>query len=342
MTDIESIIKKQKSNRVKWGFIWAIICAVLWGLGYIPLTVFWGVSPFADPEVDYIAASVLISAFQSIVFGIVLALIWVSVNGKIREVGKTVKKLAVSKWLFTGAIFGGPMALLGTALAIGYIGGAFAASFTLLCAVVGTVLGRLVYKEKLSVKTIAGIVLILVGCVIILDPQGVIDEISAGGSIIGYIGGIMAAVGFGTEGIFASRAIDVTDSDSSVIVKYISESIMWICIVFPLSFVLFPGFGDLLVSTVTSFDFMFWMVIAALSLGMCYVAMYKCYPLIGVGRTVSFTAFYVPVSIVALTIFLGQSISMFIIVGAIIAIIGMFVMYWEKDSMADSMREGGE
>lgn len=86
---------------------------------------------------------------------------------------------------------------------------------------------------------------------------------------------------------------------------------------------------------------MFWMLIAALSLGMCYVAMYKCYPLIGVGRTVSFTAFYVPVSIVGLALFLGQEISLFIIIGTIIAIAGMFVMYWEKDEMADSVR-GGE
>lgn len=341
MAELADLVKKQKVNRVKWGFIWAIICAVLWGFGYIPLTVFWGVEPFLDPEVDYIEASIFISAFQSIVFGIVLAVIWVGLNGKIKEVGKTVKKLAVSKWLFTGAIFGGPMALMGTALAIGYIGGAFGASFTLLAAVVGTVLGRLVYKEKLSIKTILGIVLIIVGAVIILDPQGFIDEVTAGGSIIGYIGGVMAAVGFGTEGIFASRAIDVTDSDSSVIVKYISESIMWICIIFPIGFLMFPDFGDFLVSVVTSGDFMFWMLIAALSLGMCYVAMYKCYPLIGVGRTVSFTAFYVPVSIVGLALFLGQEISLFIIIGTIIAIAGMFVMYWEKDEMADSVR-GGE
>jgi len=342
MASLKELARIQKGNRVKWGFIWAIICAVLWGVGYVPLTVFWGVQPFSAEGVDYIEASILISAFQSIMFGIVLAIIWVAVNGKIREVGKTVKKLAISKWLFAGAIFGGPMALMGTALAIGYVGGAFGAAFTLLCAVVGTVLGRLVYKEKLSVKTIAGVILILVGSIVILDPQGLINEIAAGGSVIGYIGGLMAAIGFGTEGIFASRAIDVTDSDSSLIVKYISEAILWICIMFPIGFLMFPDFGSLLVATVTSGDFMFWMIIAALSLGMCYLAMYKCYPLIGVGRTVSFTALYVPISILALAFFLGSAISIYIVVGAAIAIIGMFIMYWEKDSMADSVREGGE
>ena len=341
MADIAELAKAQKGNRVKWGFIWAILCAVLWGLGYVPLTVFWGLDPFMSPDVDYIEASIFISAFQSIVFGLVLALTWVLINGKIKEVGKTVKKLAVSKWRFTGAIFGGPLALMGTALAIGFIGGAFGASFTLLSAVVGTVLGRLVYKEKLSVKTIIGVVMIVIGCVVILDHQGLIDELSNGGSAVGYIGGVMAAIGFGTEGIFASRAIDVTDSDSSVIVKYISESIMWLCIVFPIGFIIYPDFGSFLVNVVTCVDFLVWMVVAALSLGMCYVAMYKCYPLIGVGRTVSFTAFYVPISIVALTAFLGQPISVLIVVGTIIAIIGMFIMYWEKDTMADSIR-GGE
>ncbi len=41
-------IAKEKKNRIKWGFFWAIMCAVLWGMGYVPLTILWGVDPFSN------------------------------------------------------------------------------------------------------------------------------------------------------------------------------------------------------------------------------------------------------------------------------------------------------
>ena len=49
---------------------------------------------------------------------------------------------------------------------------------------------------------------------------------------------------------------------------------------------------------------------------------------------------YVPVSLVALWVFLKDyEISMWLIVGTIVCIIGTVVMYWEKDEIQDSVRD---
>ncbi len=95
-----------------------------------------------------------------------------------------------------------------------------------------------------------------------------------------------------------------------------------------------------LVATFSSSSFILWMGIAALSLGICYVALYKAYPLIGVGRGLSIASLYVIFSITALYIFLGTPIKWWLILGASIAVIGTFVMYWESnDSLLECTRD---
>lgn len=351
--DIE-IIEKQKKNRIKWGFIWAGICAVFWGLGYIPLDILWKVPPFAEfvwfeGSQAYLISGVLIAGIQAIIFATVLLLFWAGLTGKFKESIKTIKSVKISKWLVLGAICGGPMAIYGSTIAIGYIGAAFAAGMGLLSAIVGALVARAWHKERFTKKTVAGIVLLLLGGLVILNPIDMINNITdpaaADGVILGYIGAIMSAVGWGLEGGFAAKALDVTDADSSLPVRYFWEAVIWIAVLFPIiGLIAGPGsFFPALWAALTSTPFIFWTVMAAFSLGMCYAAMYKCYPLIGVGRTLSLTALYVPVSIVALLAFFGVVPAWWIIIGAIISVAGMFVMYWESSSITDSTREtGGE
>jgi len=352
--EIEETIKKEKKNRIKWGFIWAGVCALFWGLGYIPMTIIWGVPPFVEfPWFDgsqaYLVSGVLIAGIQAIVFAIVLFFFWAGLTGKIKESIKTLTHVKISKWLLLGAICGGPCAIYGSTIAIGYIGAAFAAAMGLMSAIVGALVARAWYHERFTKKTVAGIGLLLLGGLVILNPIDMINSIadpaSPDGVVFGYVGAILSAIGWGLEGCFAVRALDVTDADSSLPVRYIWESIIWIIIIFPI-IGLIAGPADFFPSlwaALTSTSFIFWTVIAAFCLGMCYAAMYKCYPLIGVGRTLSLTALYVPVSIIALLAFFGVLPVWWIIIGAAISVVGMFVMYWESDTIAESTRDlGGE
>lgn len=347
MIDVKQLASQTNRKRVRWGFIWAILCAVLWGLGYVPLDVVWYLEPFSTlaegSMQDYILASIIIAFAQAFFFMLVIVFFWTLLTGKLRETVKTLRRPKISKWIFVGAVFGGPMAVLGTALAIGNIGAGFAAAISLLSAVVGTIAARIMYKEKLTRNSIAGLILLVVGGIVILDPSSVIDQMtssSGGDSMLGYIGGIMAAVGFGLEGAFAAAAMDVTDADSSVAVKYITETLLWIVVLLPATaiWVGFDTFSDAFTTAFTNTSFIYWMIIAGFSLGMCYVTMYKCYPLLGVGRTQAVTALYVPVSIVALWAFRGQDPSMWVVAGTVIALAGLFAMIGDSKSLEGSTR----
>ena len=343
-------IAKEKKNRIKWGFFWAIMCAVLWGMGYVPLTILWGVDPFSnfvwfEGQAGYLVSGVIIAGMQAVVFAVVLLLFWAGLTGKFVESIKTFVHFKISKWLLVAALFGGPCAVFGSTIAIGYIGAGFASAIGLLSAVVGALMAKLMYSERFSKKTVAGILLLLAGGFIILNPLDMINNITnpaaPDGVWLGYLGGIMSAVGWGLEGCYAVRALDTTDADSSLPVRYTWEALIWVAILFPVVAIIagFGNFYEALFAALTSSSFMFWMVMAAFTLGMCYATMYKCYPLIGVGRTLSLTAMYSPIAIIVLFVFFGVVPAYWIFVGAIVAVAGMFVMYWESDSISDTTRE---
>lgn len=353
MADLQALSALMKKNRVKWGFVWAILCAIFWGIGYVPLQLIWTIPPFVDgfpfmsESGSMMLSSILMSGTQALAFAIVLFLLWTCVTGKAKDYVRTMTNFKINRWFILGCLFGGPMAVFGTALATGYVGAAFAASIGLLSSVVGAILGWAINKEKLTKKTIAGIILMFIGGIIILDPVSMIDEISnsSNGAILGYIGGIMCAIGWGVEGNIAVRALDVTDSDVGVTVRYTYEAIIWFIIIFPVTLaVIGPNnFADAFVSSFSNGNFIFWELVAGLTLGICYVMQYKAFPLLGVGRTLSIGSLYVPVSVIALLVFLGQVPSWMLVLGIILAVVGTFVMYWESGTLEESIRNvGGE
>ena len=82
------------------------------------------------------------------------------------------------------------------------------------------------------------------------------------------------------------------------------------------------------------------MIFTALSLGIADSLLHKGYSQMGAGRGLAINSIYVPVSLVALWVFLKDyEISMWLIVGTIVCIIGTVVMYWEKDEIQDSVRD---
>ena len=173
--------------------------------------------------------------------------------------------------------------------------------------------------------------------------DNILNPASPDGIVLGYIGAIMVTVGMGIEGFVVSRVMDVTDSDVSAAIRYAGEAAIWFLILLPVTgcFIGFGTLGQIIVDCFTSPGFLFFVALSGCTLGLCYVGLYKSYPLLGVGRTLSITTLYVPISMVALFIFMGQVIMWWVIVGAIIAIAGTFVMYWESGNLTDSLRDVG-
>ena len=89
IADLEQLTKLMKSNRVKWGFIWIILASLLWGFSYVPQEAIWSIEPLGtlwyNGGADLLEATIVLASMQSLMFTIVLFLLWSCVNNKPRE-----------------------------------------------------------------------------------------------------------------------------------------------------------------------------------------------------------------------------------------------------------------
>jgi len=345
--DLKSLKKQESKRKISKGYMWALFCAVFWGIWYLPGTVVWVLNPF-DEMYSTIAATggdstaliitaVLITAFNALTVMLALML-WNGVLGKYGELGRTLKEFhPCSKWFFLASIFGGPMAILGSFIAMGFIGGAFAAVAALLYPVVGSILAYYWYGEKISKRAAIGIGVIIVGGITIFGG-GLLTELSSGNvQWIGYLGGLMAAAGWGIEGAIAGKGLDISEPDVGLTLRFLGENIIWWIIVVPVLALLgYPMYSFAL----QAFEPMTMLVLifAGITFGFCYVCWYKSFPLIGVGRGQGIGNLYGLFAIIFIFLFFGDVPEWSIIVGGTLCVIGSFVMFTEDTSALETLR----
>ena len=330
---------------VRWGFIWALWCAILWGAWYVPGTALFFEEPFASASGTTTGLLKVAAAITTLnaIFVLLAMFIWMAVLGKLRDYGRTIRQTRkVSRWLFAAAVFGGPIAIFGTYLAIAYVGAAFGAVAALLYPIIGALLARAWYHERITQRAAIGIIVVVIGGVVIFTP-GLWDQITnpAEGSSawLGYLGGLMAFVGWGIEGAIAGRALDVTDPDVALPIRFTAENAYWLLIIVPIASIFIGGdLWSLMWNGLTSGVVLLWLSLAGLTFGFCYVSWYKAFPLIGVGRGQAFADLYGMFALVWLTIFTLAAPAWQFWVGGLICILGGFIMYTERRDVLEVIR----
>lgn len=345
--DLQALKTQEHKRRVKIGFMWAFFCAILWGIWYIPGTVVWVLNPFDamygeiaatnGDGVSLVVTAVLITAFNALT--VILALmVWNGVLGKFGEMKRTLKEFhPCSKWFFLAAIFGGPMAILGSFIAMGFVGGAFAAVAALMYPVIGSILASKWYGEKITKRAYTGIAFIIAGGFTIFGG-GVLTEIGTGSvSWIGYLGGLMAAAGWGIEGAIAGKGLDISEPDVSLTIRFIAENIIWWILIIPLlAIVGFPMFKY----AILAFEplTLLTLIFAGITFGFCYVAWYKSFPLIGVGRGQGIGNLYGLFAVIFIFLFFGDMPAWTILVGGALCLAGSSIMFSESAEELESLR----
>jgi len=362
MDDVEGRMKASHKKRVKYGYMMALFCAILWALWYIPGTYIWefdivgefmaiAADKAGDENLSFIIAAIMITALNA-AFVLLAYGIWNACLGKAKfsEMKRSIRELrCCTKYYFFGAVCGGPIAILGSFLAMGYIGGAFAAVAALAYPVIGTILSRVWLGQKISHRAIMGIIIILIGSFtifgirLISDIQNPLTDVP----VIGYIGGIMALCGWGIEGAVAAKGIDVSEPDIAITLRFGMENIIWWVIAIPilavLSFPVYQYMWEMLTSPVILLT----LVMLGLTFGFCYVTWYKAFPLIGVGRGQGIGSLYGVLSVIFLVMFFGVAIGLggetldlqlSLVGGAILCTVGTLVMFTEKGDL-DSLRD---
>jgi len=345
--DLQALRKLEHQRRVRYGYMWALFCAVLWGLWYLPGTVVWVLNPFDEMYGEIAAGSgdsmalvitaVLITAFNALT--VILALmVWNGVLGKFGEMKRTLKEFKpCSKWFFLASIFGGPIAILGSFIAMGFVGAAFAAVAALMYPVVGSILASQWYGEKISKRAAAGIFMIIVGGFVIFGG-GLLSELGTGNvAWIGYIGGLMAAVGWGIEGAIAGKGLDIAEPDVGLTLRFLGENIIWWIIAVPLLAI--AGFPMVKYALLAFEPFTLMVLIfAGITFGFCYVTWYKSFPLIGVGRGQGIGNLYGLFAVIFVILFFGDIPSWTLLLGGAFCLAGSFTMFSEDTSSLESLR----
>jgi len=296
----------------------------------VPGTALWSEFPYvniaADQQSLRLAATAVMTWIHAITVFLFL-LLWNAVLGKVKDYGRTMVRFkTISKWYALASLCGGPLAIFGSYMAMGFIGPVFAAISSLFYPVIGAVIARLWYKEKISRRAAIGMCIIIFGGMIIYGP-GLFGEMHASNpnAWLGYLGGIMSAIGWGTEGAVAARAMDVSDPD--------------ILILPALALFTELPIAELIMNTITHSKAMLWILLAAACHAYCYTAFYKSFSLIGVGRGEAIGNLYAVFALIFIAAFTLQFPQWYFVLGLIFTVLGSFVMFSESAESVANLRD---
>ena len=346
MKTLEEARLEYRSHSIRWGFKWALWCACFWGIWYVPGSAIWFEAPYVNMAFetsDELLLSAAVITTLTAITVLISLFVWTGVLHKWEEYGRTFRQMRkISKWFFLAAIFGGPCAIFGSYMAIAFIGGVFAAVAALLYPIVGATIAKLWYHERITTRAAIGIFVIVIGGISVF-ALGIFEELSGvseqSNAWLGYLGGAMAAVGWGIEGAVAGRALDVTDPDVGITIRFTAETLYWCLLILP-GIMIFTDAPVLqMLADTMNFWAIVWLIFAGFTFGFSYVCWYKSFPLIGVGRGQAIASFYAVFAVFYLTIFTLDFPQWNFILGLVLAITGIFIMFYEDESKMEVIRD---
>jgi drug/metabolite transporter (DMT)-like permease len=343
--ELAAALHRHYARNQRWGFIWALWTAILWGAWYVPGTALWYEHPYVDILPDQQALRLTATAVMTWIHALTVflfLLLWNGVLGKIGDYARTLVRFRkISKWYALASLCGGPMAIFGSYMAMGFVGPVFAAVTSLFYPVIGAVIARLWYRERISGRAALGMAIIICGGMVIYGPGlfGEID-ITQHHAWLGYLGGVMSALGWGTEGAVAARAMDVSDPDVGIHCRFTFEILFWGCVILPILALFTPlPVVDLITHTFSHPKAMLWIVLAAACHAYCYTAFYKSFSLIGVGRGEAIGNLYAVFALLFIALFTLQLPQWYFLVGLALTVFGSFVMFSEPAESLAQLRD---
>ena len=345
---IEEFKKADHKKKIRFGLIMGIFCALYWGVWYVPGYAIWGFDSFLYPDmsakgISSDLESLLDCLFLTCINATACALvlfIWNGALGKLREWKRTLIEVKAASKYFMLAGLCGACAVYGTYIAATFLSPGFAAVAGLLYPIIGTIMSVLYLKQKVSKRGYLSIIVLLAGGITLYAGSMITGGSVGSNATLGAIGGIMAAVGWGFEGVVAGKALDICEPDVGLHLRFIFEAMIWIIILVVLAIIGYPMFSTmgLLLDPATIVI----VILLGLSFAWCYVTWYKSFPFLGVARGQAVGSLYAACAVIFLTIFFGPAYAlgytddtMVLIVGSTIAgllicLVGSFLLATEN------------
>ena len=243
---------------------------------------------------------------------------------------KRVRNVPVAKMLLLGALFGGPVGAGCNMMATTLCGVTYTAVIVGMTPVVVAIMGHFFLKEKLNLRAVVGILVVVGGCIVtsLSPPEGVENF------YLGIIIALFCPVAFSLENVIGAHASDVTDPRiSSTVYRLFGGGIIELALA--LLVCLFTGNMEIM-GNATAILFLtprtvIFMICTALFIAIQYGLTYAAYTYCGAVRAGSiqaaYSAFTIPVG--ALLGMIGVAeyhITKLAIVSTIITVIGIILV----------------
>ena len=237
--------------------------------------------------------------------------------------------------LIIAAIIGGPLA--STAYVIGLqMAGSIIVPIAALNAAIGAIIGRFVFKQKLTGGMILGII-ICFGAAVLIGSSSMTDLDFSGGSALGCLAAFVAALGWGIEGAVGGYACCMVDTEIAIIIRQCTSGLVnGVILVSLLSVIGGDGIGSgfrVLTTCLTDAPSMWLLFIAGVFSSFSFKFWYKgasmCGAALGMGCNGAY-AFWGPFWCLIICGFIfgeeGFMIPWQGWVGAVVMVIGIFIL----------------
>jgi drug/metabolite transporter (DMT)-like permease len=228
------LLQKRDLTFAKKGIGRGLLGGATWGLDGVLMGIVLGLVPFAN-NISLFAAP-LVGACLHDGFSALWLFIYNVIHGKWRDYIRTLKTRP-AKMIILAAIMGGPIGMSGNLLGIYFAGASYTAAITAAYPAIGSILGSIFLKEKISPRVWAGILFAIIGSFVVgfTPPEGTAYPHF-------YLGiglATVAALSWAVEGVMSTYGMDLVDTDIAIGIREATSFFVYIIAILPL----FGGFA---------------------------------------------------------------------------------------------------
>ncbi|ASW42436.1 DMT family transporter [Clostridium isatidis] len=314
-------------NKERIGIANGLVAGITWGIDTVLVGIIMASTPFIDNE-QAIFLAPFVSTFMHDFFSALWATIFMIFKGKSGEVIKSLKTRS-GRFIVLGALLGGPVGMTCYLLSVKYIGAVYAASITSIFPGVSALLAFIFLKEEMNARIWSGIVLSIAG---VITLGYVPAQLTLGSDfLIGILFAFGTVFAWGVEGVICALGMKdgEVDSEYAINIRQATSGLVYAVIIIPF----LKGYGlagKALTSTtaIGSFNINLGVLIAITALvgTLSYMQYYKAINIIGAARSTALNITYSVWAILIQIIFMKSPVSLQLVIGTIIVILGSFLV----------------
>lgn len=303
-------------NKLFKGTSYGLIAGLTWGLDTVFSALALSMFPFMT-----LAKAAMVAPFVGVFFHDSLSggwtFLYILITGKI----KNLIKVIFSKSARTAVIIGflaGPIAMTGYYGAVNYMGASNAATFTAIYPIVGALFSVIFLKEELNYKAWIGLGLTIVGVIVLGYGKN-----SHPITIVGILFGLMAIFGWGGETVLCAFGLEADknlEAEYVLQIRQIISGVTYFVIFLPLLGA-YPIVKDVIHSS-TVYIF----ALAGLFGTISIIFYYKTIDNVGPTKAMGLNSTCSIWSMIFALVIQGKSITLSMVIAAIIVIIGTIMM----------------